>query len=41
MAALEQTQVFPVRPLVSLVFVRGAVATPLSALWLPACWTAA
>ena len=36
MAVQEQTHVFPVRPLVSLVFVRGAVATLSSALWLPA-----
>jgi len=40
-AALEQTHVFPVRPLVSLVFVRGTVAALLIGLGLLANWGAA
>lgn len=40
-AALEQTHIFPVRPLVSLVFVRTAVAAALLAIWWLARWAAA
>lgn len=40
-AALEQTHVFPVHPLISLVFVRGAVGAWLLAIWLLASWTLA
>lgn len=40
-AALEQTHVFPVRPLVSLVCVRIAVAALLLAIWMLAQWAVA